>query len=134
MTDEPRGDGYSRREIPEDAWPEELRLSPKAQEVKRAFEEALAEMSENVIGEGSEEAFRQAFEDETLRAFRRELEARGCPEEKIVELLSEVEIQPADAEPGDASFIVRFDFWLPTEMQDWLDRRPVRYDPGVPPV
>lgn len=110
-------------------------LPPEARAAAERFAEALEEVANRGIDEGVDaDVFREAFEAETIRAFRAQLEVRACPDEKIAELLSEVEFEPVPAEPGDPGYVVRFDFWLPTEMQDWLQRRPVVYDAGKPPV
>lgn len=75
------------------------------------------------LTEGLLETVRDQYRD----ALRRQLRARAVPEERVELLLVEVEAVVAE----DPRAI---EMEVPAEVLELMERPPVRYDPGLPPV
>lgn len=106
-------------------------LTPEQQEALEAFERGIREFATRPIGEvlPPVEEMIPMVEEQMRGRIREGLRQRGIPEEWWEHRLIEIE-----AEVTEVGDVLGFQVMIPEDLQRWMQRRPVRYDPGRPPV
>lgn len=106
--------------------PPEEELTPEQREIMARFEEGLREHFQNLP---QPDEMVEMIEQQTVARIREGLRVRGVPEEWWEHRLIEVE---AHVTEGDGA--MTFEVEIPEDFQRWMQRRPIYYDPGRPPV